>query len=55
MKSHIKKHRHLRNKKKFLNLTEFLFADDRDDDEGVGYIPIEIDLLEIEKMHNIYV
>ena len=51
MKAHTKKSRTTKQKKKFTNLTEYLFADDKDDDECVGYIPIEVESLEIEKIH----
>ena len=38
-------------KRNFHNLTEFLFSEDKDDDECVGYLPIEVDHMEIERMH----
>jgi len=42
-------------KKHILNLAEFLFAEDKEDDECVGYLPIEVDKPEIEKMHSMYI
>lgn len=41
--------------KKLGNLTEFLFAEDKDDEECVGYLPIEVDKNEIEKTYNLYI
>jgi len=41
--------------KKLGNLTEFLFAEDKDDEEFVGYLPIEVDKNEIEKTYNLYI
>lgn len=42
-------------KRKFQNLTEFLFSEDKDDEESIGYLPIEVDHLEIERMHQVYI
>lgn len=36
-------------------LTELLFSDDKEDEEGVGYLPVEVDMKDIEKVHLIYI
>jgi hypothetical protein len=42
--------------KKIDSLTEFLFSDDKDDeDDKVGYLPIELEQKEIEKVHHIFI
>jgi hypothetical protein len=37
--------------KKIDNLAEFLFSDDIDEDERVGYLPIELEQKDIEKVY----
>lgn len=41
--------------RKFDNLTEFLFAEDIEDDEVSGYLPIEVDIKDIERVHHVYI
>jgi hypothetical protein len=42
-------------KRKVESLTEFLFSEDREDEESVGYLPIEVDQTDIEKVHHTYI
>lgn len=32
-----------------------MFSDDKEDDDSVGYIPIEVDAHDIEKTHSLYI
>ena len=36
-------------KRVYDNLTECLFSDDKEEEEGVNYLPIEVELIDIEK------
>ena len=32
-----------------------MFSDDKEDEEGVGYLPVEVDMKDIEKVHLVYI
>ena len=38
-------------KRVYDNLTECLFSDDKEEEEGVNYLPIEVELIDIEKQY----
>ena len=50
-KSKLKK----RNLVKMESLTELLFSEDKEDENSVGYLPIEVDIKEVEKVHHLYI